>query len=274
MSATRTGSAVTRPDPAGVPATFDGVAPTYDLMVALNPGYHRHLRISAEVLVSQLPGPGELPEGRPVRVVDLGCGSGASTRALEEALLAAGHQRAEVVGVDGSAGMLAQARRKSWRLPVRFVQDDAEHLEPASWDPPAIPGNPAEPGTPAPTAYDGVFAAYLVRNVEAKDALLRGVVDLLAPGGAVVLHEYSVRESRRARAVWDAVSWGVVVPLGLLTAPRSPIYRYLWRSVVDMDATERLRSRMVAAGLTDVRSRTFGGWQRGVLHTFTGRRPS
>ncbi|MCW2868376.1 MAG: Ubiquinone/menaquinone biosynthesis C-methylase UbiE [Marmoricola sp.] len=253
----------TNPATNPVPASFDGVAPTYDLMVALNPGYHRHLRISADVLVEQLPRPDGLA-GRPVRVVDLGCGSGASTRALEAALRAAGHTAYTIVGVDGSAGMLQQARSKTWRGQVRFVQDDAEHLDPGSWD----------PEHPTPTAYDGVFAAYLVRNVTARDALLRGVVDLLAPGGVVVLHEYSVRESRRARVVWDAVSWGVVVPLGLLTAPRSPIYRYLWRSVVDFDATERLRSRMVAAGLTDVRSRTFGGWQRGVLHTFTGRRPA
>ncbi|GAB3659427.1 class I SAM-dependent methyltransferase [Nocardioides korecus] len=258
----------TAPAPNPVPASFDGVAPTYDLMVALNPGYHRHLRISADVLVAQLPRP--VPDRpvrpvRPVRIVDLGCGSGASTRALEAALRAAGHTSYELVGVDGSAGMLAQARAKTWQGSVRFVQDDAEHLEPAAW-------GEGTAGTSA--AYDGVFAAYLVRNVTARDSLLRGVVDLLVPGGVAVLHEYSVRESRRARVVWDAVSWGVVVPLGLLTAPRSPIYRYLWRSVVDMDPTERLRSRMVAAGLTDVRSRTFGGWQRGVLHTFTGRRPA
>ena len=30
-----------------VPVTFDEAAPRYDLMVALNPGYHRHLRAAA-----------------------------------------------------------------------------------------------------------------------------------------------------------------------------------------------------------------------------------
>ncbi|ROR92255.1 class I SAM-dependent methyltransferase [Nocardioides aurantiacus] len=243
-----------------VPETFDGVAPTYDLMVALNPGYHAQLRRSAEVLVAALPRPAD----RPVRVVDLGCGSGASTRALEAALQAAGVPH-EIVGVDGSAGMLEQARRKTWTSPVHFVQDDAEHLDPGTWGRSHLDGE----GT-----VDGVFAAYLVRNVTARDALLAGIVRLLVPGGAVVVHEYSVAESRVGRRVWDAVSWGVVVPLGLLTAPRSPIYRYLWRSVVDFDSTHLLRSRMVAAGLVDVRSRSFGGWQRGVLHTFVGRRPA
>ncbi|SDS47112.1 Ubiquinone/menaquinone biosynthesis C-methylase UbiE [Nocardioides scoriae] len=249
----------TTPHAASVPAAFDEVAPTYDLMVALNPGYHSQLRASADVLVSQLP----RPAGRPVRVADLGCGSGASTRALERALVAAGLDY-EIIGVDGSAGMLEQARRKSWQGQVHFAQDDAEQLDPSTWDRAHLAGD---------GVLDGVFAAYLVRNVDRRDELLAGIVRLLVPGGAVVIHEYSVKESRVGRRVWDAVSWGVVVPLGLLTAPRSPIYRYLWRSVVDMDGTRELRSRMVAAGLVDVRSRSFGGWQRGVLHTFLGRTP-
>lgn len=247
--------------PAGVPDAFDGVATTYDLMVALNPGYHRHLRRSADVLVAALldrPPPGD----RPLCVVDLGCGSGASTAALVAALRAAGLSRdaVELVGVDGSAGMLAQARRKSWELPVRWVQADAEQL--------GASGLGLDAGS-----VDGVLAAYLVRNVTARDALVADVRELLAPGGSLVIHEYSVAESRAARLRWDAVCWGVVVPLGLLTAPRSGIYRYLWRSVRDFDGARELRSRLVAAGLTDVRSRTFAGWQRGVLHTFHGRRP-
>jgi len=234
-----------------VPDTFDGVASTYDLMVALNPGYHAHLRASADDLVAALP----QPAGRPVRVADLGCGSGASTVALQAALREAGVE-AELVGVDGSAGMLAQARRKRWTLPTTFRQADAETVEVADLDGP----------------YDAVFAAYLVRNVAARDRLLARVHDLLTPGGVLVVHEYSVRESRRGRLSWDAVCWGVVVPLGLLTAPRSPIYRYLWRSVRDFDSTHHFRSRMVACGFEGVRSRTVGGWQRGVLHTFVGRR--
>lgn len=246
-----------------VPDQFDEVASTYDLMVALSPGYHGQLLSSARVLVEQLP----RDLDRPVRVVDLGCGSGASTRALERALLEAGLDY-ELRGVDGSAGMLRQARAKRWAGSVEFVQDDAERLDPAAWS----TWSRDAPGS-ADGVVDGVFAAYLVRNVAARDALLAQVRRLLAPGGAVVLHEYSVAESRRGRLVWDAVSWGVVVPLGLVAAPRSPIYRYLWRSVVDFDGAERLRSRMVAAGLADVRSRSFGGWQREVLHTFTGRRP-
>ncbi|WP_193666197.1 class I SAM-dependent methyltransferase [Nocardioides kribbensis] len=258
---TAASSRTTGVDLDAVPDAFDGVASTYDLMVALNPGYHAHLRASADVLVAALP----RDLDRPVRLADLGCGSGASTAALEAALRDAGLDY-ELLGVDGSAGMLAQARRKPWRGAVRFLQGNAETLTPASLAPGAPSGAPGE-------GYDGVFAAYLFRNVDARDRLLAQVRDLLVPGGSLVVHEYSVEESRSGRVKWDVVCWGVVVPLGLLTAPRSSIYRYLWRSVVDFDGAERFRSRMVAAGLEQVRSRTFGGWQKDVLHTFHGRRP-
>ena len=33
---------------------FDEAAPRYDLMVALNPGYHRHLRSAADSLVEAM----------------------------------------------------------------------------------------------------------------------------------------------------------------------------------------------------------------------------
>jgi hypothetical protein len=38
-----------------VAAAFDEVASRYDLMVALNPGYHAHLRAAANALVEWLP---------------------------------------------------------------------------------------------------------------------------------------------------------------------------------------------------------------------------
>ena len=40
-----------------VAAGFDEVAPRYDLMVALNPGYHAHLRAAADALIDRLPRP-------------------------------------------------------------------------------------------------------------------------------------------------------------------------------------------------------------------------
>jgi ubiquinone/menaquinone biosynthesis C-methylase UbiE len=242
-----------------VPDAFDEVASSYDLMVALSPGYHEQLRRSADALVDALPSRRPTPE-RPLRVLDLGCGSGASTRALEDALLARGHDPAalEVVGVDGSEGMLAQARRKAWRTGVTFRQADAEVVSPAE-----LLGEAGDP-------FDGVLAAYLFRNVAGRDRLLGLLREVLAPGGVLAVHEYAVRGDRRAEVVWHLVCWGAIIPLGVLTAPRSGIYRYLWRSVLRFDSVVGFRDAMSAAGYSDVRSRTFGGLQPGVLHTFLG----
>jgi ubiquinone/menaquinone biosynthesis C-methylase UbiE len=212
-----------------VPLAFDEGAATYDVMVRRNPGYHRHLRSAARALVGRLPRRGT--DADPLRLVDLGAGSGASTIAMIRAL-------------DASAQMLAQATAKRWPSGVRFVHGRAEQLagDRAAW-------GIAEP-------LDGVFAAYLFRNLdpaESRDEALRTVRDLLAPGGALVVQEYSTAGNRPAAMVWTAVCWTVVIPLGWLTSRQTRLYRYLWRSVRTFD--------------------TVGGWQRGILHTFRASAP-
>ena len=235
-----------------VPEAFDEVADRYDLMVALNPGYHRHLRRSARALVAGL------DRGRASRVLDLGCGSGASTRAVVDELTGAG-VLAEVLGVDGSAGMLTAAGAKDWPDWVRFTHGRAESIDLVCAESAAVP-------------LDGVFAAYLLRNVPDRDALLRSLHDLLRPGGTLVVHEYSVAGRPSAQAVWTAVCRGIVIPLGWLTSRQTRLYHYLWRSVLDMDSVETVMHRLVDAGFVDVRSRSVGGWQRGIIHTFHARR--
>lgn len=231
-----------RPDLAGVPDDFDAVAPSYDLMVALNPGYHAHLRRSVRRF--GLPE----PAGRRLRLLDLGCGTGASTRAL-----LAVHPQAEVVAVDASAGMLSAARAKRWPPTVRFVHARAEDV-----------------GAAVDGGFDGVLAAYLLRNVTDRDGVLRAVRTLLAPGGGLAVHDYSVADSRRAQLTWRAVCRGVVVPTGWLVSRHTALYRYLERSVLDFDGVRALESRMRQAGFDDVVTLPMGGWQRGIVHTVLG----
>lgn len=136
-----------------VPDAFDAGADAYDGLVGANPGYHEHLRQSAQRMA--------LPDqGRGLRLLDIGCGTGASTAALLEAA-----PHAEIIGVDGSAGMLAQARAKQWPDSVRFVHSRAEGL--------------AEAGVTGP--FDGILAAYLVRNLPDPDPVLQTLRGLLTP---------------------------------------------------------------------------------------------
>ncbi len=65
---------------------FDHASHTYDRLTSLNPGYRTGLRRSARRL--RLP-----DEGAGLHLLDLGCGTGASTRALLEAAPGPGSPR-------------------------------------------------------------------------------------------------------------------------------------------------------------------------------------
>lgn len=231
---------------AAVPGAFDTGAAAYDRLVGANPGYHAHLRLSARRL--------GIPDGgRGVRVLDAGCGTGASTAAL---LTAAPH--ADITAVDASAGMLAVAEAKPWPSSVRFVHTPVEDL--------------AAAGVRGP--FDYVFAAYLIRNLDDPDGQLRALRGLLRPGGTFAAHEYSVRDSPVATAVWHAVCWSIIIPAGRVLTGDGTLYRHLWRSVTGFDGAARFRLRLREAGFTGVRSATMTGWQRGVVHTFVGTNPA
>lgn len=226
-----------------VPDDFDEVAPSYDFLTGMNPGYHRHLRMSASRLA--------LASSTP-RILDLCCGTGLSTEAILDV-----YPRASIVALDASRGMLAAAREKRILRGVELVHGDA-------MDPRAA----GVRGT-----FDGILMAYGIRNVPGIDACLENLRGLLSPGAPIAFHEYSVRDSRRARLIWDAVCWGIIVPGGLLTAPKSGIYRYLHASVRDFDGVRAFEARLRKSGYEGVHTEPMDGWQRGVLHTFLARRP-
>jgi ubiquinone/menaquinone biosynthesis C-methylase UbiE len=228
-----------------VAASFDEGAHAYDGLVGANPGYLAHLRLSADRM-------GLRDGGRGLRLLDAGCGTGLSTAAL---LAAAPH--AEIIGVDGSAGMLARATAKSWPASVRFVHSHIEQL--------------AEAGVDGP--FDGIFAAYLIRNLADPDEQLRTFRDLLRPGATLAVHEYSVRDSRLATAVWNVVCGTVIIPLGRLRTGNSDLYRYLRRSVLRFDGAAAFRERLRDNGFVDAHSLTMPGWQRNVVHTFLAQAP-
>ena len=228
-----------------VPNAFDAGAEAYDGLVGVNPGYHKHLRISARRM--QLP-----DQGRGLRLLDIGCGTGASTAAL---LSVAPH--AEIIAADGSAGMLAKARAKQWPSSVTFVHSRAEGL--------------AAAGVSGP--FDGILAAYLVRNLAEPDPVLRSLRALLRAGGIFAAHEYSVRDSPVATAIWNAVSSTIIIPAGRIRSGDAELYRYLRRSVNDFDGAQAFRDRLSRNGFSEVKSHTMPGWQHNIVHTFLGRAP-
>ena len=228
-----------------VPDAFDVGAQAYDKLVGANPAYHANLYLSARRM-------GLPAHGRGLRLLDAGCGTGASTAAL----LAVAPE-AEIIAVDASGRMLDAARAKSWPPSVRFVHARIEDL--------------GEHDITGP--FDGVFAAYLLRNLVDPDAQLRAIRTLLRPGGTLAVHEYSVRDSAAATRIWHAVCWGIIIPSGWWRTRDTTLYRHLWRSVVTFDGASRFRRRMHEAGFTDVHSETVSGWERNIVHTFLGSAP-
>lgn len=235
---------------------FDRGASRYDLLVGLNPGYHAHLRTAARELVRRLRPDHRPGAARPLRLLDLACGSGASTRALLEAV----GEDDEILGIDASTGMLAQALEKPWPARVAFAEGTVGRLD---------------VGGIGRGTRDGILAAYLFRNIpaEERDRALRECRELLAPGGWIVAEEYSVAGRPLDALRWTAVCWLVIIPLGLVVDRNPGLYVYLWRSVLRFDGRAAFARRLRQAGFEGVRVRTVRGWQRGILHIVVGRRP-
>ncbi|MGH3764297.1 MAG: class I SAM-dependent methyltransferase [Pseudonocardiaceae bacterium] len=224
---------------------FDSAAASYDRLVGASPGYYRNLARSARRM--RLPG-----DGAGLHLLDLGCGTGASTLAL----LAAA-PKARITAVDGSVGMLAQARQANWPAGVSFVHARAEAL--------------AEAGVQGP--FDGIFAAYLVRNLPDPDPALAALCDQLAPGAPLGVHDYALDGRALHRAIWTAVCWSVIIPAGKVVTGRAALYRYLWRSVLRFDTVDALAGRLRRHGLVDTQIDTMPGWERGIVHTVVARKP-
>ena len=220
---------------------FTRVARGYDLLCALNPGYIKHLGMSADRL--------GLADG--ARVLDLCCGTGLSTAALRKR-----YPKAVITGLDASPGMLAVARAKKNLSRVTWIEGDGM--------------NPAAAGATGP--FDGILMAYGIRNMVDPDLCLTRLRDLLVADGTLCLHEYSVADSRRSRWTWKLVTSTVVIPLGLVFTGTTSIYRYLRESVLAFDGVAALEARLARAGFTDIRTEPMDGWQRGIVHSFLARR--
>jgi len=231
--------------PGDLSAAFDAGAAAYDRLVGANPWYHSHLLLSAHRM--RIPN-----RGKGLRLLDAGCGTGASTAAL----LAVAPE-AEIVAVDASRGMLDAALAKDWPASVRFVHAPVERL--------------AEHAITGP--FDGILAAYLIRNLADPDDQLRTFRALLRPGGTLAVHEYSVRDSAAATRIWHSACWGIIIPAGWWRTRDTTLYRYLWRSVLAFDGAARFRQRLDDAGFTAVHSETVPGWEANIVHTFLADAP-
>jgi demethylmenaquinone methyltransferase / 2-methoxy-6-polyprenyl-1,4-benzoquinol methylase len=219
---------------------FAPLAETYDryarfLSFGQDPRWRRYLVSRIDATASDV-------------VLDVACGTGA---VATELLTRYG---CRVVGVDQSADMLAEARRRLGGR-VELHEGRAE----------ALPF--------ADARFDGLTFTYLLRYVDDPEATMNELARVVRPGGRIAMLEFCLPPNPFARAAWEAYVRAGLPLAGRAISPGwravgeflGPSIREFWRDW----PVERLLATWRAAGIENVQLRTLslGG---GVV--FWGRR--
>ncbi len=220
---------------------FDQTAGTYDLLNdLLSLGLHRLWKRQAVALLQPRSG---------ARIVDLCCGTGDLALLLAERVRPHGC----VIGVDGSAAALAQARRRAteepW-LPLEFIHGDVLALPPAM--------------------ADGVMMAYGLRNLPSAAAGLRVIRHLLRPHGRGVVLDFN----RPSHPLWAQAQRSylqqVVVPVARMLDLEAE-YAYLERSIATFATGLQQETFARQAGFAVARHHPIAGGLMGLLELTAGR---
>ncbi|MEM9826776.1 MAG: bifunctional demethylmenaquinone methyltransferase/2-methoxy-6-polyprenyl-1,4-benzoquinol methylase UbiE [Planctomycetota bacterium] len=150
------------------------------------------------------------------------------------------HEPVEVIGTDFCNAMLDIAREKSrdQTLPVDFREADSQSL-------------------PFPDdRFAAVTVAFGLRNVADTDQGLREMTRVCAPGGRVLVLEFSRPRMPGLRQVYSFYFKRVLPRVGQFFARNDKsAYEYLPQSVSEFPDYEALAERMTATGLTHVQFR-------------------
>jgi len=208
---------------------FARVAPRYDLLNhLLSFNVDRYWRAQTVRRVRHMLTPN-------ARVIDLCCGTGDLTIALQQA------GRAVVFGSDFCHPMLVAARRKSPGVD-RYFEADTLRL-------PIVDGS-----------VDLVSAAFGFRNLANYDDGLKEMRRVLRTGGMAAILEFSQPPNPAVASIYGLYSRRILPAIGGAISGSKDAYRYLPESVRKFPDAEELAERMRAAGFREVRFErmTFG----------------
>jgi demethylmenaquinone methyltransferase / 2-methoxy-6-polyprenyl-1,4-benzoquinol methylase len=221
--------------PHEVAAMFDDVAARYDLTNdVLSLGQTRLWRRAVARAVDARPGE---------RVLDLAAGTGTSSQPFA----AAG---AYTVPCDFSLGMLTEGKKRHPWMP--FTAGDATRL-------------PFADGV-----FDAVTISFGLRNVQDVDGGLRELHRVTAPGGRVVICEFSHPTWAPFRTVYTEYLMRALPPVARAVSSSPDAYVYLAESIRAWPDQPALARRLQDAGWAKVAWRNLTG---GVVALHRGVRP-
>ncbi|WP_434810365.1 class I SAM-dependent methyltransferase [Microbacterium sp. bgisy189] len=217
---------------------FDEVAAGYDRTnTVLSLGNDKLWRIATTRAIDPRPGQ---------RILDLAAGTGASSVSLARG-------GADVVAADFSRGMIAEGRRRHGGIPnLSFEQADAT----------ALPFDDDE--------FDAVTISFGLRNVIEPKVALAEMLRVTAPGGRVVICEFSHPPSRAFAALYGFYNNRVLPVVARAFSSNAVAYDYLNESIRDWPDQRTLAGWMREAGWSDVAHRNLSG---GIVALHRGTKP-
>ena len=180
------------------------------------------------------------------RVLDLCCGTGDMTLALQRRAASSG---AKILGADFSHAMLQRASAKGGGTSLRWIEADALQLPFAD------------------ACFDLVTAAFGFRNLADYDAGLREIARVLSPGGLCGILDFG-EPSGLLGKLYRIYFKKILPAVGTLISGVEGPYKYLPASVERFPAPEEMVERMRSAGFGEASwtPYTFGvaGLYRGI----------
>ena len=182
-----------------------------------------------------------------MKMLDVAAGTGAVSR---EALTILGDAR-QIIGLDPSAGMLAQLVTS---VPIRVLRATGEQLPLAD------------------ASFDFLSVGYALRHMGDVSTALSQFHRVLKPGGTVCLLEITAPRNRLARSLARAYFRGIVPLLTRLAARDSKtplLWKYYWDTIDACIPPAQVMDAMTRAGFTDVRRHL----EVGIFSEYTGSKP-
>lgn len=218
---------------------FDSIAPAYDFMnTAMTFGLHKWWKTRALNAATKALSSPDIKN-----ILDIATGTGDVAFDLHRRF-----PKANITGVDLSAGMLGVAREKLNKMndtakrSISFIQGDSLAL--------SLPDN----------SQDLITVAYGVRNFEHLHKGYQEMYRVLRPGGTLCVIELSCPSSPLLLSLYKVYSRKLIPLVGRMVSGDSHAYSYLPESIAAAPQRDAMTAIMKDCGFTDTRwlSLTFG----------------